>query len=292
MHDSDSRLCKTSVGQIAPVRATGDLTDFIIDDFIHGGYGSTYGVTPQERSDLVSAFRRNVSKIKAATSAVAHAVLAREILEIPADVEGSIIECGVWNGASTASLSLVCQRVGRRLWVCDSFEGLPDDETRLHMGLHFGNYGYYKKGMFCGPLEQVQRNLYHYGSLESCDFIQGFFSESLKALGGPIVFAFLDVDLVGSTHDCLRAIWPLLIEDGRIYSDDAGDLDVVRVFFDDPWWETHLGCRSPGFVGSGCGLPFNAKQSPLGYARKVTKFDPEKFHRSAHLWYPDTDRRE
>ena len=259
----------------------------LIDDFVHGGCGSAYGVTPARKMALVEGFRRCNTEIQSGTSPLVHTVLAREILSVPPEVEGDVIECGVWKGASAASLSLVCALVKRRLWVCDSFEGLPDDELQLHRGPHVHVYGYYKKGMFAGGLDEVRENIRRWGDLSACEFVQGYFAESLEALDGPLVCAFLDVDLVSSTRDCLRRIWPLLVEDGALYTDDAGDMDVVRVYFDEAWWQENLGCAAPGLIGSGCGLPLNPKASSIGYIRKATRFDPAKWEKVPFHYYPE-----
>ena len=258
----------------------------LIQDFVHGECGTAYGITPGHKEKLVAAFRRNVSEIESGTSPLVHTVLAREILAIAPSVKGSVIECGVWKGASTASLSLICEAVGRRLIVCDSFRGLPDDGMKLHVGAHTGVYGYYKEGMFPGTLDEVRRNVERCGCIGVCEFVEGFFGDSLEALADPIAFAFFDVDLAGSMRDCLRYVWPLLVENGAVYCDDAGDMDVVRVFFDEAWWRERLGCSAPGFVGSGCGLPLNPKHSSIGYVRKIMHFDPAQWRRAPFLHYP------
>jgi O-methyltransferase len=263
------------------------LEAYIVRDFVTGSYGEAYGVNKRARLKLVECFERNNQEIQSGTSRVIHTVLSREILSIPPHVKGDVIECGVWKGASTASLSLVCRIVGRRLLVCDSFEGLPDDGLKPHVAPHFGIYGYYRQGMFCGRLEEVRGNVHAFGDLEMCDFVPGFFSSSLYSLPSPLVFAFLDVDLVSSTQDCLRHIWPRLVEGGTIYTDDAGDMDVVRVFFDEVWWQQNLKCAAPGYVGSGCGLPLNPRYSSLGYTRRRSHFRASEWQKAAHLYYPD-----
>jgi hypothetical protein len=156
-----------------------------------------------------------------------------------------------------------------------------------HLMPHTGHYGYYRQGMFCGSLDEVRDNIKVYGDITSCKFIKGPFSESLKVLSQPLVFAFFDVDLVSSTKDCLRYIWPLLVDGGTIYTDDWVDLDVVRVFFDEPWWRENLHCASPGYIGSGCGVPLGGGISALGYTRKMMKFREEKWSRASFLHYPE-----
>lgn len=264
-------------------------TAHLIEDFIRTPYGRDYGVSAHERRSLIEAFQRNVSEIESGTSAAVHVLLAREILQIPSGIPGDVVECGVWKGACSASLSLVCQRTGRRLKVCDSFQGLPDEGPRRHVGLHTRVYGYYQPGQFAGSVDDVRANIQRCGAIEVCDFIPGFFEHSLRQIEEPVAFAFLDVDLESSTRDCLSALWPRLVDDGLIYSDDAGDLEVVRVYFDEPWWQATLGCPAPGFVGSGCGLPLSPAYSSIGYTRKLGVFDPAKWRRMPFLHYPEEE---
>jgi len=260
----------------------------LLREFIESDVGVAYGLDRAGRERLVERFHANTRAIESGTSPLVHVMLAREILDIPPETKGDVVECGAWKGASSASLSLVCRITGRRLKVCDSFQGLPDDGGRLHKGLHTRVYGHYERGMFAGAREEVEANIRAHGDLEVCDFVEGFFEISLQALTGPVVFAFLDVDLEPSTRDCLRALWPRLVDDGALYCDDAGDLDVVRVYFDDPWWREHLGVPAPGLVGSGCGLPLSPTYSSIGYTRKLGTFVPEAWCKAPFLAYPET----
>lgn len=262
----------------------------VLDDFVNGPCGREYGITAGEKQSLAERFVQITQNVESGTSPLVHSVLAKEIMTLPPTLKGDVVECGAWKGASSAALSLVCHRVGRRLKVCDSFQGLPADHGQRHVGLHTRVYGYYQEGMFRGTLEEVKDIIRAYGALEACDFIPGFFSDSLRELTEPVVFAFLDADLESSTRDCLKAIWPLLTAEGMIYSDDAGDLEVVRVYFDEAWWREQLHCPAPGFVGSGCGLPLSPSYSSLGYTRKLGAFREEAWKRAPFLHYPDSDQ--
>ncbi len=266
---------------------TNPWTAQVIREFVDGDAGSAYGLSPGKKRGLVEQFKRNTACIESGTPFIAHVVLANAVLAVPPEIEGDLVECGVWKGASSASLSLVAQLTGRRLKVCDSFAGLPDEGGTRHTGMHTGVYGHYKEGMFKGTMEEVCENIGKYGAFDACDFVAGFFDASLGALADPVVFAFLDVDLESSTRDCLRVLWPRLVENGFIYCDDAGDLEVVKAYFDDPWWQENLGCPAPGLVGSGCGLPLAATYSSLGYTRKQTRFDAAQWRKAPFLDYPE-----
>ena len=261
------------------------LEHMVLERFYDSHVGGAYRVDRRAKTELVKRFRSITQQIPSGTRWLYHVVLATEVLNVPPSVRGAVVECGCWKGASTASLSLVCAKVGRKLIVCDSFEGLPEDEPQVvHQYPHVGVFGYYQKGMYAGRLEEVKENISQYGDLSVCQFVPGFFSESLKTLDEPLVFAFLDVDLASSLRDCVKYVWPLLVDEGVVYTDDSCDMEVVRVWFDDVWWQREIGTRAPGYVGSGSGLPLSPDYSSLGYVRKV--LNPEqKYKRVSWLYY-------
>jgi O-methyltransferase len=246
------------------------VENYIVDDFVKGDYGSAYGVTREQRAGLVEAMRSVVGNVQSATRMLYHVVLARELLSVPPGVEGDVIECGAFKGASSASLSLACALVKRKLWICDSFAGLPEGEpdiTRQYS--HLKVYGRYAAGEYAGSLAEVRGNVQRYGNIGQCEFVVGLFAESLRGIPSKFVFAFVDVDLTSSMKDCIAHIWPRLADEGLIYTDDSCDMEVVRVWFDEAWWQKQLGERAPGYVGSGCGLPISVNGASLGYAQKI-----------------------
>ena len=229
------------------------------------------------------------SSIESATHWTYHLILGTQILSIPPAIEGAVVECGCFKGASTASLSILCERVGRTLYVCDSFEGLPEDDGTLHRYPHFKAHGFYEKGMYAGALEEVKGNIRGHGVLDVCEFVKGFFCDTLPSLDGPFALVFADVDLASSMRDCIIYLWPKLEDNGYFYTDDSGDMELVRLWFDEAWWQEHLGCNAPGYVGSGCGLPISADRCTLGYAHKVAD-SSASYARVPWLRYPDTPK--
>jgi hypothetical protein len=122
--------------------------------------------------------------------------------------------------------------------------------------------------MYEGSLKNVKENIYKFGELDICEFRKGVFSKTLIKHNELVEFLFLDVDLVSSTKECVIYLWPHLLDNTYVYTDDACDMDVVKVWFDEKWWKKNLNCKAPGFVGSGCGLPLNYNFSSLGYTIK------------------------
>lgn len=191
----------------------------------------------------------NNIRIVGGSSYTLHLAMTSKILETPPEVLGDIIECGTWKGGSAANLSLVCKIVGRKLKVYDSFEGLPEAKPSDQY------VKIIKKGDYCGTLDEVKRNITKHGSIESCEFIKGWFSDTLPKLHSPVLLAFLDVDLVDSLDTCVKHIWPNLIEQGYIFTDEHHLLDYVALFFSEKWWKINFNRTPPGLIGAGSGLP-------------------------------------
>jgi hypothetical protein len=240
--------------------------------------GGEYGIGFREKLRLLRSFRRNAGEIETLSTLLEHLELASAILRVPWSTEGDVIECGCYVGGSSVNLSLVCALVGRRLIVCDSFEGLPEPEEydRAHFAVHTGHTDEYEKGLFAATLDVAKDNIGRFGDLASCDFIVGFFEESLRDLRTKVVVAFLDVDLIDSVKPCITAIWPNLQEGCRIYVHEARNLALSSVFFDAEWWQSALQVAPPGLVGAGSGLALRAIWgSELGYAQKTSRAEQQ-----------------
>jgi hypothetical protein len=233
--------------------------------------GGAYGVGVYRKLRLLLNFSRNARKVEILSGKLEHLELASAILRVPPSVDGDVMECGCYMGGSSINLSLVCAMVGRRLVICDSFAGLPEpkDYDRAHFSAYVGHTDDYFEGRFAASLDAVKQNLAKYGNLEVCDFVVGFFDQSLDGFDRKLVMAFLDVDLIDSIKPCIIAIWPNLQEDCRIYVHEARSLSLVSIFFDLGWWRENLGADCPGFIGAGTGLPLSSPRgSELGYAQK------------------------
>ena len=174
--------------------------------------------------------------------------MALKIFETPPDVVGDVIECGTWQGGSAVNLSLVCKIAGRKLIIYDSFEGLPEGKTE-------DRQGFYGTGDYCGSLGDVKRNIERYGAIEVCEFVKGWFDETLPQMGRPVVLAFIDVDLELSLETCVRYIWPNLTEKGYIFIDEYVGLDYCSIFWSEEYWKRYFDRKPPGLIGSGVGLP-------------------------------------
>ena len=159
-----------------------------------------------------------------------------------ARLRGVVLEAGCFKGGSTAKLSLATKLIGRKLLVYDSFEGLPDvDEAEKD---RFG------KGEYTGALDEVKKNVGKYGALEVCEFVRGWFDQTMPSLKDPVVVAFVDVDLRDSLETCLTYIYPKLVPGGVIFSHD-GHLPICVDLMKDPNFWKRFNEPAPEFEGLG-----------------------------------------
>lgn len=191
----------------------------------------------------------NKLRISTGTSYKAHLAMALKIFETAPETEGVVLECGTWKGGSAANLSLVCKMAGRKLVIYDSFEGLPAgvDGDREAAS--------YETGEYAGTLEEVKENIRKYGDIASCEFVKGWFSDTLPDLDRKVLLAFLDVDLEASLETCVRYIWNNLTPKGYIFIDEYVGLDYCSIFYSERYWREVFDRTPPGLVGAGVGLP-------------------------------------
>jgi len=151
-------------------------------------------------------------------------------------VPGDLIETGVWRGGATIFMRGILKAYGitdRRVWVADSFEGLPKpdvakyaaDEGDIHHTLDF----------LAVTMDDVKANFARYGLLDDqvC-FLKGWFKDTLPS--APIkrlAVVRLDGDMYESTMDSLSNLYPRLSPGGYLIVDDYGAVPACRKAVED-----------------------------------------------------------
>ena len=187
------------------------------------------------------------------TSWRAHLVMAMKLLEIPPEKKGVVVECGCWKGGTTSALSIICDVVGRELYVYDSYEGLPEPKAGDRIAQRtFGDQ--FLPGIFGGTLEEVQENVRRCGVFGVCHFVKGWFEDTLPHHEGDIVFAYIDVDFCASLHDCMVNLWPHIVDGGFVFLDEYRQSEIYSLFFSEKFWNRYFSCNPPGLVGTGSGV--------------------------------------
>lgn len=138
-------------------------------------------------------------------------------------VPGDFVETGVWRGGSAIYAAAVLRSLGaieRRVWCCDSFEGMPTPDSKdlaIDADSDFSDRSYLRVDE-----HQVARNFDRFGLLDdNVRFVKGWFSDSLPTAPiDRIGVLRLDGDLYASTMDSLTALYPRLSPRGFVIVDD------------------------------------------------------------------------
>lgn len=146
-------------------------------------------------------------------------------------IPGDFIETGVWRGGTTIFMRALLEARGvpdRRVWVADSFEGLPepDAEKFPKEAKAFASKAMTEDfGRLAVSREEVEANFARFGVLdERVKFLKGWFKDTLPT--APIerlAVMRLDGDYYESTMDALTNLYDKLSPGGYVVVDDYGE---------------------------------------------------------------------
>jgi len=138
-------------------------------------------------------------------------------------IPGDFIETGVWRGGCCILMRgiIAINEIGdRKVWVCDSFEGLPPPDLDQYPKEEKMNFAVFQE--LAVSVEEVKRNFELYGFLDDqVKFVKGFFKDTLRHIESEkFALLRLDGDLYESTMDALVPLWPQLAPGGFVIVDD------------------------------------------------------------------------
>lgn len=158
-------------------------------------------------------------------------------------VPGDLVETGVWRGGVVILMRAVLAAFGddsRRVWVCDSFQGLPaPDVDRFPVDASLDVDRHMPPGItgqaLAVPVERVRRNFERYDLLDDrVRFLEGWFRDTLPdAPIDRIALLRLDGDLYESTMDALVNLEPKVSPGGFVVVDDYNGLEACRAAVED-----------------------------------------------------------
>lgn len=171
---------------------------------------------------------------------VAHSMIGRKRMAnlrilcsdvIARGVPGDFIETGVWRGGACIYMRAILKAFGdtqRRVWVADSFEGLPPPKADTYAA-DKGDKHHLVPALAIS-LEQVQDNFRVYRLLDDqVRFLKGWFSQTLP--GAPIerlALLRLDGDMYESTMDGLVNLYAKVSNGGYVIVDDYHAVPACR----------------------------------------------------------------
>lgn len=151
-------------------------------------------------------------------------VLVNSLKAVEEDkIPGDLIETGVWRGGLPLIMRAFLHSVGnkeRKVWVADSFKGLPDNGIEPNDLAAFD---------LLKPIENLSvgrelvENAFSYFGLldEQVKILEGWFSDTLKTMPKtPLAIIRLDGDFYESTKDALVELYPRLSPGGFLIIDD------------------------------------------------------------------------
>ena len=139
-----------------------------------------------------------------------------DILKTTLELDGDIVELGCYKGDTSLMLAEVIQGTGKKLWIYDSFEGLPQksmqDESAIGVDFKAGE-------LFVTKREVKQRFLR--AGLPVPVIKKAWFDElTLDDLPSNICFAFLDGDFYQSIKDSLKLVESKMIKGAALLVHD------------------------------------------------------------------------
>jgi O-methyltransferase len=132
---------------------------------------------------------------------------------------GDFVEVGVYKGGSAAALAEIAREQGRRLFLFDTFAGMPhaDPAVDRHVVGDFGDTS----------LEAVQK------AIPGAICVPGVFPSTLYDDVGPIALAHVDCDQQASVAAWCRELAPRMVTGGVMVFDDYDVLPGARAAVDE-----------------------------------------------------------
>jgi O-methyltransferase len=145
-------------------------------------------------------------------------------------LSGSIVECGVAKGGSAALMALLESEASprRKIWLFDSYEGLPEPTEEDFIGGVTGSHiNDLSRGSCLGTYNQVADLLFRRFRLNRNNIlmVKGWFQDTLPANRGKIgLIALLriDADWYESVKCCLENLYDQVLPGGYVIIDDYG----------------------------------------------------------------------
>ena len=156
--------------------------------------------------------------------------LARQVRTVlTSGIPGDLVECGVWRGGAAFLMAGLLRDAGardRKVWMFDSFEGLPppeeiDGERAMAFARDTASPRYLDNCL--ATLEDAQRSAGDLGLGAHTEIVKGWFEETLPAHReriGPIAILRIDSDWHASVRFCLEHLYDQVVEGGFVVIDD------------------------------------------------------------------------
>jgi len=191
--------------------------ELVADTLMRAAAASWHLISPSEFSKL---YRRvcghtmcSVARLRGLHDEVKYVVANR--------LAGDLVECGCARGGSAALMALSLRQLGehRKLWLFDTFEGLPAptaEDPDYEIAELF-------TGSCLGQLEDVRELFRDQGVADGVEFVKGLFQDTIPhSPVERIALLHIDGDWYESVKVCLDALYDKVVPGGIIQFDDYG----------------------------------------------------------------------
>lgn len=150
------------------------------------------------------------------------------------NVDGVIVECGVWKGGSMAAMLYRLQEhndVSREAYLFDTFAGMTkptEEDTKFNSNvpamIKFNKSQKSDHNEWCyAALEEAQKTMKDtMYPTEKINYIIGDVNETAAKHTQPIAILRIDVDFYEAVKSCLEELYPKVSKNGIIIFDDYG----------------------------------------------------------------------
>ena len=151
------------------------------------------------------------------------------------NIDGDIVECGVWKGGMVAYMAEVFP--SRIVWACDSFQGCPSTIDQIKYTDTWENQNTKDNmGLWAADISHLRSTLSKYLILEEqVKILKGWFKDTLVPVVCPIQQISLlriDGDLYSSTYEVLEYLYPKVVKGGFVIFDDYSIPDSRQAVYD------------------------------------------------------------
>jgi len=163
-------------------------------------------------SALVHGKRERLKPVEDAPfSVIPHAAIESLCRYASAAPEGCFVEVGVYLGGSAFFLNQIAQKIGVRLYLYDTFEGIPYQNEEMGDRHAVGDFDDTSQGYVASMVPEAI-------------IVRGIFPQSIIPMP-KVAFAHIDCDQYQSIIESVAALQPLMVEGGMMLFDDYGCLE-------------------------------------------------------------------
>jgi len=152
-------------------------------------------------------------------------------------IPGDFIETGVWKGGMC--MLMQSMHTGRRVFVADSFRGLPPPDPKYRAD---DGDKHYRRKELAVSRQEVEDNFRKEGLLDDkVVFLEGWFKDTLPTAPiDKLAILRLDGDMYGSTIEVLDILYDKLSPGGFCIIDDYGAVKGCRYAVTDFRWKRKI----------------------------------------------------